>query len=199
AAMVTVQRDLFSSGPGLFKLHFSFPEPAYSGLYESFYGIRPVFNAEANRAVTSTSVLMESLPQANELALKAAEEQCRILLDRHRSRVGLAANVRDRLARSGTQMPGMEFVARDLGMTERTLRRRLLDEGTTFLKLRDEVRLALAEELLTEFALSVELVSERLCYSDPTCFINAFKRWTGKTPHAYRKEAVVDKASRYLQ
>lgn len=187
AAIVTVQRDLFSAGPGLFELHFSHPEPTYSSLYESFYGLRPTFNAADNRAIASTSTLAEPLPQANELALKAAEDQCRILLNKHTSRVGLAANVRARLARSGAQMPGMNALARELRMTQRTLRRRLVDEGTTFLKLRDEVRLALAEELLTEFALSVELVSERLGYSDPTCFINAFKRWTGKTPLAFRK------------
>jgi len=187
AAIVTVQRDLFSSGPGLFELHFSHPEPTYSRLYESFYGLHPTFNAADNRAIASTSTLAEPLPQANELALKAAEDQCKILLNKHTSRAGLAANVRDRLARSGAQMPGMSVLARELGMTQRTLRRRLLDEETTFLKLRDEARLALAEEFLTEFALSVELVSERLGYSDPTCFINAFKRWTGKTPLAYRK------------
>ena len=193
AAMVTVQRGLFSSHPGLLGLHFSFPEPEYAHLYESFYGVRPVGDDLSNRAVADTSALSEPLPQANELALKVAEDQCRVLLDRHRSRVGLAANVRDRLVRSIIQMPGMDMVARDLGMTQRTLRRRLLDEGTTFLKLRDEVRLALSEEFLGDFVFSVELIAERLGYSDPTCFINAFKRWTGKTPLAYRKEAKINR------
>jgi AraC-like DNA-binding protein len=189
SALVTVQRDLFISRPVLQGLYFSFQEPAHSALYEAFYGIRPVFGAASNKAVMNTAAMMEPLPQGNALALAAAEEQCRALLDRHRSRAGLAGKVRDHLARYIAQMPDMGVVSSELCMTPRTLRRRLLDEGTTFLKLRDEVRLALAEEFLTSFALSIERIAEQLGYSEPTCFINAFKRWTGKTPLVYRKES----------
>jgi AraC-like DNA-binding protein len=188
SALVTVQRDLFAFSPPMRQLSFSFPEPAHVDLYEAFYGLRPTFGALSNTAVLGTAALMVPLPQGNPLALKAAEDQCRALLDRHRSRVGLAAKVRDHLARhGGGQLPDMDQVASALCMTSRTLRRRLLDEGTTFLKLRDEMRLALAEELLADQALSVEQMAERLGYAEPTCFINAFKRWTGHTPLAWRK------------
>ena len=195
SALVTVQRDLFSSRPGLNNLHFSFPEPANTDLYEAFYGIRPLFGAMSNTAIMSTAAIMEPLSQSNELALKAAEDQCRILLDRHRLRDGMAAKVRDHLVRYGAQMPDMSVVSSELCMTPRTLRRRLQEEGTTFINLRDEVRLALAEEFLTGIALSVEQIAERLGYSEPTCFINAFKRWTGKTPLVYRKQVRVDMRS----
>ena len=133
------------------------------------------------------SVLMEPLSQGNALAFKAAQAQCSDLLERHRSGAGLAARVKSLLTRQGAGMPGMDEVADALCMTPRTLRRRLLEEGATFLRLREEVRRATAEELLSGGALSVENIADHLGYAEPTCFINAFRRWTGETPLVYRK------------
>jgi len=189
AALVTVQRDLFSSRPALLRAYFTRPEPEDVQVYETFYGVKPVFGAVSNKAILNRAAVMAPLSQGNALALKAAEEQCAALLDRHKSRIGLAAKVRDHLVRSGAHIPDMDDVASALCMTPRTMRRRLLEDGTTFLKLRDEVRLALALELLSGLALSVEQIAERLGYSEPTCFINAFKRWTGQTPLLHRKTA----------
>lgn len=192
AALVTVQRDLFSSRPGLHRVYFTRPEPADTQTYETFYGVKPIFGAGSNIAILSRAALMEPLSQGNALAFKAAQDQCTALLDRHKSRVGLAAKVRDHLARNGANMPDMDAVANALSMTTRTMRRRLIEEQTSFVKLRDEVRLALAEEFLTGFKLSIEQIADRLGYSEPTCFINAFKRWTGKTPNVYRKTVKVE-------
>ncbi|WP_024302447.1 AraC family transcriptional regulator [Pseudogulbenkiania sp. MAI-1] len=188
SALVTVQRDLFPARPALSELYFSFPAPESVGAYEDFYRVRPVFDATSNRAVLNTEALLEPLSQANELALQAAEDQCRSMLDRYQTRIGLSAKVREQLILQGGDIPDMDTVARTMCMTPRTLRRRLLDENTTFLKLRDEVRCALAEELLAERVLSVEQIAERLGYADPTSFINAFKRWNGVTPLSYRKK-----------
>lgn len=187
AALITVQRDLFSLRPGLRAAFFKRGAPADLDAYEAFYGVRPVFGAADNKAVMSTSELLRALPQGNQFTLMAAEEQCRSLLDRHRQRAGLSGKVRGMLAQNATRMPDMKAVSETLFLTPRTLRRRLMEEGTTFLKLRDEVRLALAEEFLGKFALSIEQIAERLSYAEPTCFINAFKRWKGSTPLAYRK------------
>lgn len=88
AALVTVQRDLFSTRPGLKGLSFAFRAPADMAPYEQFFGMRPLFGADANTVVMSTAALMEPLSQSNELALRAAEDQCRILLDRQRTRDG---------------------------------------------------------------------------------------------------------------
>ncbi len=188
AALVTVQRDLFATRPVFRELYFSFPLPESVGTYEDFYRVRPVFNAASNRAVLNTEALLEPLPQANEFARQAAEDQCRAMLARFQTRIGLSARVREQLISQGGEIPDMDAVAQTLCMTPRTLRRRLLDENTTFLKLRDEVRCALAEELLAERVLSVEQIAERLGYADPTSFIHAFKRWRGATPLAYRMQ-----------
>jgi AraC-like DNA-binding protein len=67
------------------------------------------------------------------------------------------------------------------------LRRRLAESGTSFQELLDEVREALAQELLT--TLAVEDVALRLGYAEASSFIHAFKRWKGVTPAVYARRA----------
>lgn len=70
-------------------------------------------------------------------------------------------------------------------MTERTLRRRLADEGTSFRDLLAEVRQTMAEELLSSTGLSVSEVAARLGYSSPSAFIHAFQKWHGCSPRQF--------------
>lgn len=114
------------------------------------------------------------------LALSVA--LCRDVVDRRRRRSGTAGHTRvlitQRLA-SGAPMPD---VAAALGLSERTLRRRLAGDGTTYQRLLDEVRQSLAEELLATGRLSVGEVAVRLGYAEASSFILAHRRWTGRTP-----------------
>lgn len=185
-ALITTQRDLFAGQPVLQELVFSFDRPAYAPDYSSVFGVSPAFGARANVAVFDRHLIELPLPQANELAQRAAEEQCRRLLDERRRYGGIARQVRERLAADARCVPCMEAVARQLCMTTRTLRRRLFAGNTSFMELRDEVLQDRAQEMLRASSLSVEQIADRLGYSEATCFINAFKRWTGQTPHAYR-------------
>ena len=189
AALVCVQRDLAPHNPSATAVYFAFTAPTDINRYQSMLGIRPVFGAKVSHVKLKNDLLLTPLPQANETARRAAEEQCLIQLERLRSGLGLASRIRDRLIRESQQMPDISRVAQDLCMTPRTLRRRLDMEGTSFTKIRDAVRLTLAEELLSTTRLSIEQIAIHLSYSEPTCFINAFKRWKGITPLAFRKSA----------
>src|SRR5262249_17128944 len=119
---------------------------------------------------------------------RACEAQCRELLARRRTRVGLSGEIRDRLLSGLGQGSDMDEMARELEMTTRTLRRRLETEGTSFSELVDEVRLMLAEDLLGSENMSVAEVADQLGYSEVSNFIRAFKRLTGSTPSAYRRK-----------
>lgn len=196
SALMTVQRDLFTHLPALQRLSFSFEKPPYAKEYASVFGVEPAFDAPSNLAVMNRAVMQLALPQANELAQRAAVAQCRKLLDDRNARTLLAGQVRNRLAVNTSQIPDMATVASELCMTPRTLRRRLLLEDTTFAELRDEVRQTMAEEWLSGSELSVDHVAEMLGYADATCLINAFKRWTGRTPHAYRMEKRAENSAR---
>jgi len=80
--------------------------------------------------------------------------------------------------------PYSENVARTLGMSERTLRRRLKQEGASFQQTLDRVRHQLAERLLRIEALTLKETTFRLGFSDVSAFRKAYRRWTGFAPRA---------------
>jgi len=79
-----------------------------------------------------------------------------------------------------------EDVAKALGMSPRTLSRRLASEGTTFFKTLEELRQALARNYLRDSGLTLAEIAFLLGYSGLSSFNDAFKRWTGHTPGQYR-------------
>jgi AraC-like DNA-binding protein len=80
----------------------------------------------------------------------------------------------------------LEEVAKRLGMSTRTLKRRLADQGTTFSHVLDELRRQRALLLLANRELSINEIAGRLGYTEAANFTRAFRRWTGRTPAAYR-------------
>ena len=78
----------------------------------------------------------------------------------------------------------LEHVAFRCGMSDRTLRRRLTEAGTSYRDLVDDVRKERALHLL-EADQSISLIAQHLGFSDPTAFARAFRRWTGNAPHSH--------------
>lgn len=191
-AMHQVMSDLLGRHLELLRAEFRFPEPPYADLLTQVTVARPRFGRPDNLVVIDPAILDQPLPQANEHTLAICLAQCRDLVHRRRARTGIAAEVRARLVPRGgmdgfTAPPGIDTVAADLNMSTRTLRRHLDAAGTSYRALLDEVRRALAEEMLTATPLSVSDVAIRLGYAEASTFIYAFKRWTGGTPAAYRR------------
>ena len=83
----------------------------------------------------------------------------------------------------------IDFVARRLATTPRTLQRRLARAGTTFERLCDDARRQAAEAYLTDTTLSIAEVTYLLGYSEPTAFHRAFRRWHRTTPQLFRRRA----------
>ena len=166
---------------------FRFPKPSYAWRFEKIAGVRPEFDADCNAVLLDAATLSTPLPQANAQMARFCEEQCRQLLAKRQARGGVAGQVRDRMLRQPTKIPTIEGIAEELHMSSRSLRRHLAAEGTSFRSLLDEVRLALAEELLLSGQLKLSEIAERLGYAESAPFIHAFKRWKGMTPDQYRR------------
>lgn len=79
-----------------------------------------------------------------------------------------------------------DMVAEDLGMTSRTLQRKLSQEGVSYQQLLDEVRQKMAEDYLLNSDLTIPDIALRLGYSETTSFHRKFKAVTGKTPGEFR-------------
>jgi AraC-like DNA-binding protein len=148
-----------------------------------------VLSAEqAGRPCAHASSILHSLHErALQDALHAELEEA--LLHRVRSELenGLAHGA-----------PTMTSVARSLGMSERTLQRRLHERATSFERLLQEVRREKTLQLLSEHSISLEAVARATGYCDASSFHRAFRAWTGITPAVYRarlKASAAGKAS----
>ena len=79
-------------------------------------------------------------------------------------------------------------VAKELGMSTRTLSRRLTEAGTTYFGVVEAYREAMAKSMLVGTDMQFTEVAYVLGYADASTFSTAFKRWAGKTPSQYRDQ-----------
>ncbi len=87
----------------------------------------------------------------------------------------------------GQEKPSVRTIGREMGLSVRTLSRRLVGEGTSFRDTQDQVRHHLAVALLGDANVSIAEVAFFLGYAEPAPFHRSFKRWTGTTPQPHRR------------
>lgn len=170
------------------KLHLDFAEPTnfhkFSKLMDSQFSFnQPVVSAEFDSSIAYAR-LVTADPVASQLALTQCEAELSALGQRDR----LAVRVREILISHEHGYPQIEQVAAQLCMSDRTLKRQLAAEDTSYSALLEEVRHRQAVGLLSRTDLSLERIAEQLGYSDVANFNRAFRRWTGKTPGRWRRE-----------
>jgi AraC-like DNA-binding protein len=190
AAAVQLQREVLGRPLPYLSVKMRRPEPApeVAEAYTSLFGLRPEFGQALDCGALDPAVLGERLPQPDGHTLALCEAISRRLLETRQPRTGTAALVRDRLLRVPGHIPDMEAIAAEMAITSRTLRRHLTAEGVTFRALLEEVRTTLAEELMRTANMTHGEIAERLGYADVTTFIEAFRRWKGMAPTAFRRE-----------
>ena len=82
----------------------------------------------------------------------------------------------------------IDTVAAELKLSERSLRRRLTDEQTSFRDLLQEARKERAQTILSKPGISLAVAAEQLGYSDTAAFSRAFKEWTGVSPGRFLRK-----------
>ena len=88
--------------------------------------------------------------------------------------------------------PQRPRIATILGMSERTLHRRLAAEGTSFQHLLDDTRRELAQHYLGQRNLSLADIAYLLGFTDQSSFFRASRRWFGTSPRDYRIRLITD-------
>lgn len=143
----------------------------------------------SNRIVLDPRAVQLPLRQSNETAFRDCVRRCTRQLDHSRvASTETVSHVWTLFQERPGSLPSLSQVAAELLMSERTLRRRLDESGTTYRALLGEFRTKTAIRLLGSPAMSVAEVGERVGYSEPAAFVRAFKAHTGLTPHRYRVE-----------
>ncbi|WFU45687.1 AraC family transcriptional regulator ligand-binding domain-containing protein (plasmid) [Bradyrhizobium sp. CB82] len=176
--------------------------PAYEEHeYQSAFGYPLLFNQPENALSFDRDWLDKTPKYGDELTYETMREHCIDLLDDMRLKTGVAGKVRHALLPDLARPTTFSEMAIRLGMSDRTLRRRLQLEGTSFRDLIDELRMEVAIRYLRDTTLSVEDISTSLGFSDPTHFRQAFRRWTGSSPGVFQTNAqrafsqVIDEAA----
>lgn len=175
-------------------VEFVYPEPPDRRPHEQAFGCPVHFGRSGNRALLRDADLALPLA-ARDPALATMLER---LVEQELERLDGArtsARVLEILqAQPGQPEPRREQVAAALHLSDRTLQRRLHDEGTSFQRLLDESRRERAQQLLRRPQTSLKRAAELLGFEDPSNLFRACKRWFGMSPGQYRSRFCHDGA-----
>ncbi len=181
---------LFATGspPPVMEIKVVYSRPEHAFLYRDYLGADVQFRQERNLVRMDASVLKRPVLMASPTVMEVCQQQCRILL----SRLGRVDELVEVIRRIIISMPGdfpsAPLVAGKLGMSPRTLRRRLRERNTTYQSVLDEVRAQLAMEYLTSTTLSMAEIAGLLGYTETTAFRRSFKKWVGRSPSAVKRK-----------
>lgn len=160
-------------------------QPASPLRYERQFGGPVTFDAEATTISFDARWLDTPLPNADGALRRMLQEQIDLIEEEEAGRFG--EQVR-RLLRTAllTRTGSVEDVADLLGVTRRTLTRRLEAEGTSFRQLSDEIQFEIARQLLENTTMSMTEIALALKYSETSAFSRAFRHWAGMAPRDWR-------------
>lgn len=169
-------------------IHLDFADPGYKALYSEIFNCPIYFDEPAARMCYSVAYLDRALPNFDPSAKNALEALCQRLSAKLAAEYDIVMEVKTIMKERPGVFPGIEQIADRLGVSSRTLRRRLNERDTTFQTALDETRLEVAQEYLRESALTVNVISGLCGFADANSFAQAFKRWSGMTPSQYREQ-----------
>lgn len=189
AQLVRSLRQLASGDFQPVEVRFQHSAPDDIRAHESYFRSRIRFGTSENAVVIHRDLLDAASPWANPALWRYLCTSATTRLERVASS-RFADAVIDEIARelegTASRLPSIDAVASALGTTERTLRRRLRDESTTFRALTETARRERVLHLLQSPATSVTRAALEVGFSDPSALSHACKRWFGCTPRELR-------------
>lgn len=176
------------------RIEFSYPAPAYRAHYDDVFDCPVVFEQPQDRLVLDANWLAVPLPTHNPIASRQVLALCEAQMPDTAVPGEVTAAVERLLRAQLPQDPKLAGIAAQLHVSERTLRRQLTGEGTSFHDIHDRLRIDRAYALLRERNLTIASVGAAIGYKDPRDFRRAFKRLTGQTPRALREHLLAEMA-----
>lgn len=188
ASLLTTISQLLQRPVQAEQIFFQHAEPGYATAIRQTLGRNLVFNASEYAVVLPRELLQETLPCANATLARRLRIELGDEIRREGEETSLARRIDAILDSNIGIYPSSAIMARRLSLTERTLRRHLDIEQTSYHALIETVRFRHAQLLLARPELSVDAIALQLDFTDAANFRRAFKRWSGKTPAAWRQQ-----------
>ncbi len=160
-------------------------------LLERHFGCRVCFKADRNALVFRSSDLDRPFVTHNEELLTLIGAQLESELKSRNTSTHLDEQVKVVLRRSlAGKRPTLGDVAQELGMSARTLQRRLTDAGITFQQLVEDTRRELARHYLKQRSVELNEAAFLLGFEDANSFFRAFQGWEGTSPTEWRSRHI---------
>ena len=167
---------------------YPLPRPADYERHEQYFACPVIWSAPSLEVAFDASIIALELPRSDARLSGYLARRADELLQRLPEQAGYAGRARREIGKLLAKgEPRLAVVAQAMAVSDRTLHRRLADEGTGFAALVDEARRERALLLLDDRSLSCSEIAFLLGYSEPAPFFRAFRRWTGASPESYRK------------
>jgi AraC-like DNA-binding protein len=186
AGVLAAIRQLIGPLPPECRVELAYAPTMPEETYRHYFGVDVSFNHQLNRFIGPNDRIDRPLPAANIPVAEMYRRQCEKLLRNMDAADGLAGELRRMILGARGRFPGMTEASHRLNMSERTLRRRLADEGVSYRSIVDDVRGYLAREYLRDTPLAVADVASLLGFDDVANFRRAFRKWYGTSPGAFR-------------
>ena len=176
-------------GPECFpdKLMLAYPDPGYAERYRQIFHCPVEFDSGVNEVRYPAHYLEFRIPTHDPAVNEVLESISNMLIQKLSGDGGVVSAVRLALRERPGVFPSIEAVAERLGMSSRSLSRKLRENNTNFQSLLDEARHAVAEDRLLHSKLSIQQIAEACGFRDAQNFAQAFKRWNGLSPSEFRR------------
>jgi AraC-like DNA-binding protein len=181
-----------SSTQGI-ELQLNYPKPVHFSVYQKHIPVPILFDQEYNQCFLPNKWLKLPVRTANPAASAVFIQQCEEMLQGLNRIENTSSVIRRLLIQSAGALLNISQVADHLHVNERTLRRRLNAESTSFRTICDEIRNILAQQYLANTSLNVADIAHLLSYGETVNFRRAFVRWNGLTPSQYRQQGTATK------
>ena len=186
--VVRFLKHYFPDDTGLRSVEFAFPSPSDLTRYHNLFGSDITFDAPRNSLVIGSDVLDRSVPGVDASLSAILEAQAKRILDDLNEKPELVRQVETIIALGlGHESTSIDNVASRLFMHARTLHRRLIQHGTSFRQLKDNIVIRSAQDALLQTDLSVTDIALKLGYSENSAFTRTFKRVCDVSPSQYRR------------
>ena len=191
ASFASSFRHIAPEIPLVLDVQVTFERPAHADLYDEIFQAPVRFGAERNALRIHPHWANESERDERPYALNLFIDHAEALLDSLQETATFRARVEEQILQELHRGPvARERVARDLAVSERTLHRRLKEEGLTYAEVYNALRDRMAREYLTSGRTTVAEIAFLLGFSETSAFVRAFRRWTGLSPSDFRQTLI---------
>ncbi|WP_409434136.1 AraC family transcriptional regulator ligand-binding domain-containing protein [Litorimonas sp. RW-G-Af-16] len=175
---------------GVETVYFKHQKPKDMVGFEMVFGMDVRFGADRNQIKFNSETVDQALPTSNPEKLAYVRHRLDEIMERVEQKSGISQRI-SHIIHEGIkdQQVGFDYVARNIGMSPRNLRRLLKEEGHSYRDILANVRKNLCQTYMRQGKTFTE-IAQLLAYNDQSAFTRAFKKWYGVSPTEYQPDVI---------